>query len=56
MEAIKMRLNEAEERISDIDDKIMENKEAEKQKEKYYIIKVDLENSAIPQSETISVL
>ena len=34
MEAIKMRLNEAEERISDIDDKIMENKEAEKKTER----------------------
>jgi len=30
VEAVKTRMNEAEERIIDIEDKIMENKEAEK--------------------------
>ena len=31
---IKMRINETEERISDIEDKMMENKEAEKKRER----------------------
>ena len=32
MKALTSRINEAEERISDIEDKIMENKENEKKK------------------------
>ena len=33
MQAIKMRMDEADERISDTEDKIMENNEAEKKRE-----------------------
>ena len=32
MEALTARINDAEERISDIEDKMMENKEAEKKR------------------------
>ena len=34
MEALTARINEAEERISDIEDKMMENKETEKERDK----------------------
>ena len=34
MEVLAARINEAEERISDIEDKIMKNKEAEKKRDK----------------------
>jgi len=34
MEALTARINEAEERISDIEDQMMENKEAEKKRDK----------------------
>ena len=34
MEALTARINEAEERISNIEDKMMENKEAEKKRDK----------------------
>ena len=34
MEALITRINEAEERISDTENKIMENKEAEKKRDK----------------------
>ena len=41
-----MTIKEAEKRIGDIEDKIMENNEAEKKKEEnYQIMKVDLGNS-----------
>ena len=36
MEALTARINEAEKRISEIEDKMMENKEAEKKKEINY--------------------
>ena len=32
--ALKTKMNEAEERVSDIEDKMMENKEAEKERER----------------------
>ena len=38
MEVLTPRINEAEERISDIEDKMVENKEAEKKREKQYWI------------------
>lgn len=34
MGAIKTRMDESEERVSDIEDKMMENKEAEKKRER----------------------
>ena len=34
MEALTARINEAEERISDTEDQMMENKEAEKKRDK----------------------
>ena len=39
LEALTMRINKPEERISDIEDKMMENKEAEKKKDNYCITK-----------------
>ena len=55
MKTIKRTANEAEEEVSDIKDKIMENTEAEKkEKENYWITKEPLENSVILQSEIIS--
>ena len=38
MEALTARINEAEERISDIEDKMMENKEGEKREINNYWI------------------
>ena len=37
MEALTARINEAEERISDIEDQMMEKKEAEKKRDNYWI-------------------
>ena len=35
MEALTARINEAEERISDIEDQMIENKEADQKRDKY---------------------
>ena len=35
-EAVKMRMDKVEERVSDIEDKIMENNEAEKKRRENY--------------------
>lgn len=44
-----MRMNETEERVSEIEDKMMENNAAERKRERtYWIMKEDLENSVIP--------
>ena len=53
-----MRMNEAGNQISDIEDKIMKTNEAEKKRERKLLDggKVDLGNSAIPLSEIVSVL
>ena len=49
-------MEEAEEQIGDIDDKIMENNEAEKKRERnLLIVIIDLGNPAIPQSAIISL-
>ena len=49
MKTIKGTANKAEEEVSDIKDKIMENTEAEKrEKENYWITEGDFENSALP--------
>ena len=45
MEPLKTRMNEADKRDSHIEDRMMENKEAEKKKENYWSMKGDLENS-----------
>ena len=50
MHAMTMRMDEAEEWISDTEDKIMENNEAEKESERYGITRVHLGNSATLQS------
>ena len=39
MEALTARINAAEERNSDIEDKMMEHKKAEKRKNSYWIMK-----------------
>ena len=39
MEALTARINETEERISDKEDQIMENKEVEKKMNNYWIIR-----------------
>lgn len=41
------RIPEAEEHISDIEDRVMESNEAEQMRDKYHII-IDLDNSVIP--------
>ena len=50
MEALTIRINEAEERISDIEDKMMENKEAEKKRDKQLL---DHEGRFLEISDTI---
>lgn len=42
------RLEEAEEQISDLEDKIMENNEAEQKKEELCNMRTDLGNSVTP--------
>ena len=43
MEALTARINEAEERIRDIEDKMMKNKEAEKKRNNYWITREEFE-------------
>ena len=43
MEALTARINEAEERISDREDQMMENKEAEKEINNYWVTRGELE-------------
>ena len=49
-EALTARINEAEQRISDIEDKMMENKEAEKKRDKQLL---DHEGRIQDKSDTI---
>lgn len=48
MMALKVRINEAEVTVGDIEDKMIENEEAEIEKDNYYIMKGDFEKSVIP--------
>lgn len=51
MEALTATINEAEKRVSDIQDKMMESNKAKKKRERYYwIMRGDFKKSAIPQS------
>ena len=50
METLTARINEAEEKISDPEDKMMENKEAEKKREKQLL---DHEGRILEVSDTI---
>ena len=43
MEALTARINEAEERISDIEDQMTENKEAEQKRDKYWTTRREFE-------------
>lgn len=47
---VMTRMEEAEEWINDIEDKIIENKEAEEGKEKYWIMNADLESQQLHKS------
>ena len=40
LEVLMMRVNEAEERVSDIEDKLMARKEAEEEREKQKIMRI----------------
>ena len=49
MDPMTMRMDEAEEQISDTEDKSLKNNEAEKRRKgRYWITNVVLENSAAP--------
>ena len=49
MEALTARINEAEERISDIEDQMMENKEVRKREiNNYWITRAEFEREMIP--------
>ena len=50
MEALTARINEAEERIRDIEDKVMENKEAEK-KGNYWIMRGEFKRHVIHRAK-----
>ena len=47
MKALTARTNEAEERINDKEDKMMENKEAEKEINNYWITRGEFKRSVI---------
>ena len=50
------RLEKAEEQISDLEDKIMENNEAEQKEKKLWNMKINLGNSVTPSNIIIFVL